>query len=53
MELRNGAWTSQTRANDCAEIIRLARKIRNKSGDAESLARKIERIASDLERELR
>lgn len=50
MELRNGTWTSQTKARDADDIARLARRIVTKSDDPEikNMAQKIVRLARDL-----
>lgn len=55
MELRNGVYTSQTRADDAEDIMRLARRIEAAATDPQikADARKIERLARDLEDELR
>ncbi|MEW1738818.1 hypothetical protein AB0346_22985 [Nocardia beijingensis] len=55
MEMRNGVWSSQTRADDVRDIQRWAKKITTTSTDPEvqRLAEKIRRAADDLERELR
>lgn len=54
MELRNGVYTSQSRADDARDIVRFAKKIREKTVDTEieGWAKRIIRIADDLEREL-
>ena len=55
MELRNGTWTSQTKANDAQDIQKWARRIIQKTTDPEieRLAKRIKSAADDLERELR
>ena len=52
MEIRGGAWTSQTKADDARDIVRLAKKIIEQTNDQEvkELAEKIRRKASDIER---
>ncbi|MGN8245285.1 hypothetical protein ACTHAM_002404 [Cellulomonas soli] len=51
MEMRNGVWTSQTRADDARDIERWARKIIERTNDAEvkQLAERIKRSARDLQ----
>lgn len=53
MELRHGVWTSVGKADDCDEIVRLACRIQNGGGDPLALAKRIERLAAQLARELR
>lgn len=55
MEMRNGVWSSKTKASDADDIQRWARKILQTTTDPEieRLAKKIKRAAEDLERELR
>lgn len=55
MEMRQGAWTSQTRLRDAQEIERLAKRIRDAASDAGVAddAAKIVRLAQALERDLR
>lgn len=50
MELRNGTWTSQTKARDVDDIEGLARRIVTESDNQEikNLAQKIVRLARDL-----
>lgn len=54
MELRNGVYTSQTRADDARDIKKCAKKILEQTGDPtiRRLAEKIVRLARDLEDEL-
>lgn len=53
MDLRRGVWTSQTRAGDCRRIVKLAKQIREIGDPAViALAKRIERLALDLERDL-
>jgi len=51
MEMRGGAWTSQTKADDARDIVRLAKKIIERTDDPQvkELAEKIKRKASDIE----
>ncbi|NYF16009.1 hypothetical protein HDC37_000823 [Microbacterium sp. AK009] len=55
MELRNGVYSSQTRADDAEDILRLARRIEAATDDPQikADAQKIVRLARDLEDELR
>jgi len=55
MELRNGVYSSHTKAHDAADIEKWAKKIIEATTDPEieRLAKKIKSAASDLERELR
>ncbi|WP_027497468.1 hypothetical protein [Rhodococcus sp. JG-3] len=50
MELRNGTWTSQTKARDVDDIASLARRIVAKSDDQQikNMAQRIIRLARDL-----
>jgi len=54
MEKRNGAWTSQTRADDARAIRRLAEEIELLSSEPEVRVRatNIRRLARDLEGDL-
>ena len=55
MDMRNGTWTSQTKARDAQDIQSWARKIIEMTTDPEieRLARKIKSTAGNLERDLR
>ena len=53
MEMRNGAWTSQTRARDASDIERLALDALARTSDPEihDALKRIARLARDLERD--